>query len=142
MRIFEAGKAAAAAEIELLQQKAMRLGRQAVLLAAAAVLGFFSLITGHALLWAIFLFKFGFGPVGAPAAVFGVDIFLALVFLFFGRRSYLLPAEVEARMNRDRHYNELRQTASIAALATTMTGPVSRFAGRKVWNIVARRRRG
>ncbi|NHO32574.1 hypothetical protein GOB85_08110 [Acetobacter sp. LMG 1636] len=141
MRIFEAGKAAAAAEVELLQQKAMRLGRQAAFLVAAAILGFFSLITGHALLWAIFLFKFGFGPVGAPAAVFGLDIFLALAFVFFGRHSYLLPAEVEARMSRDRHYNELRQAASIAAVATTVTGPVGRFAGRKMWNIVSRRRR-
>ncbi|GEN62634.1 hypothetical protein AOE01nite_08580 [Acetobacter oeni] len=119
----------------------MRIGRQAALLIVGAVLGFFSLITGHALLWAIFLFKFGFGPVGAPAAVFGLDIFLALAFVFMGRRSYLLPAEVEARMNRDRHFNEMRQAASIAAVATTMTGPVGRFAGRKVWNIVARRRR-
>ncbi|OUJ11620.1 hypothetical protein [Acetobacter sp. DsW_063] len=140
MRIFEVGKSAMQAEGQLLQQKAMRLGRQVALLLVGAVLGFFSLITGHALLWAIFLFKFGFGPVGAPAAVFGVDVFLALFFIFLGRRSYLLPAEVEARMKRDRALNELRQTATLTAMGATVTGPVARFAGRSIWGLVSRRR--
>lgn len=139
MRIFDVGRAAMQAEVELLQQKAMRLGRQGALLIVAAVLGFFSIITGHALLWAIFLFKFGFGPVGAPAAVFGLDIFLAFLFAFMGRRSYLLPAEVEARMARDRRMNELRQAATVATVMTAVAGPLGRFAGRKVKGTFFRR---
>ncbi|NHN89299.1 phage holin family protein [Acetobacter conturbans] len=133
MHIFEVGKAAAHAEVQLLQQKAMRVGRQVALLLVAAVLGFFSLITGHALLWAIFRYEFGFGPVVSPALVFFVDIFLALVFAFFGRRSYLYPSEVEAHLNRDRRINELKQTLTIMSVATTFAGPLGRFVGRKVW---------
>ncbi|MBV1837409.1 hypothetical protein [Acetobacter estunensis] len=141
MRIFEVGKTAAHAEVELLQRKAMRLGRQIALLVVAALMGFFSLITGHALLWAIFRYEFGFGPVLAPGAVFGTDIFLALVFLFFGRRSFILPSEIEAHLRRDRAINELKQTLTIFSVASAVTGPLSRFAGRKVWGVMSRRNR-
>ncbi|BCI66032.1 hypothetical protein [Acetobacter aceti] len=132
MHFFDVGKSAAQAEVQLLQQKAMRIGRQVALLLVAALLGFFSLITGHALLWAIFRYEFGFGPVTSPALVFFVDIFLALVFAFFGRRSYLYPAEVEAHLNRDRRLNELRQSLNMLSLATLVAGPLGRFVGSKL----------
>ncbi|MFT8719904.1 phage holin family protein [Acetobacter sp.] len=131
MHIFDVGKAAAHAEVQLLQQRAMRFGRQIALLGVAAVLGFFSLITGHALLWAIFRYEFGFGPVASPALVFFLDFLLALVFAFFGRRSYLYPAEVEAHLNRDRRINELKQSMTLITLATAVAGPLGRFVGNR-----------
>lgn len=131
MHIIDIGKAAAHAEVQLLQQKAMRIGRQVALLVIAAVLGFFALITGHALLWAIFRYEFGLGPVVSPALVFFLDFFFALVFAFFGRRSYVYPAELEAYLARDRRLNELKQTLTIVSVFAAIAGPLGRFVGQK-----------
>ncbi|MCH4022235.1 MAG: hypothetical protein LKH33_09815 [Acetobacter sp.] len=129
MRIFEAGRSTLDSQIEVIKFSSLRVGKQVALLIIAAVFGFFALISGHALLWAIFLFEFHFGPVCSPAAVFGCDVLAALIFILFGRRSYVTPAEMRARVQLDRHLSDLRQTITLSTILATFAGPIGRYVG-------------
>ncbi len=140
MRIFDLGKSALNAQSNLMQQMAIRYGKQAVLLAMAAVFGLFALITGHGLLWVLLVFVGHFGPVGAAFTVFGLDLFLALVCVLFGRRSYLTVQEVEARIARDRNITMMRDSMTMAAVTATVATAMGRGGSRKVWDVVRRKK--
>ncbi|GBQ36812.1 phage holin family protein [Acetobacter fabarum] len=136
MRIFDLGKSALSAQSSLMQQMAIRYGRQAAFLIMAAVFGLFALITGHGLLWILLVFVGHFGPVGASFTVFGLDVLAALVCVLFGRRSYLTTDEVEARIMRDRCMTQMRDSVTMAAVTATVATAVGRGGTRKVWDIV------
>ncbi|WP_395495385.1 phage holin family protein [Acetobacter sp. KSO5] len=140
MRIFELGRSALHAQSHLMQQMAVRLGKQAAFLVAAAVFGFFALISGHGLLWALFLFTFHWGPVTAAFGVFALDVIFALICVLFGRRSYLTTAEVEARIARNRCATQMRESVTLAAVTATVAGSLGRSGTRKVWDAVRRKK--
>ncbi|MBS0961023.1 MULTISPECIES: hypothetical protein [Acetobacter] len=139
MRIFEFGRSALQAQADLMQHMAIRLGRQAAFLVLAALFGFFALISGHGLLWAFFLCVFHWGPFASAGAVFGCDLLVALFFLLLGRRSYLTTAEVNARIARNRAVTQMRDSATMAAVAATVAGSLGRHGTRKVWDVVRRK---
>ncbi|MDG6093651.1 hypothetical protein LOC54_00735 [Acetobacter sp. AN02] len=130
MRIIEAGQSTLGAQGELLKFRAARIGRQVAFLVVAAVFGFFSVITGHFLVWALFRYEFGLGPVAAPLAVFGLDILMVLFFAFLGRRSFIRPGELDAIIRLDRSRAELRQALTFGTLTTLIAGPI----GQALWN--------
>lgn len=140
MRIFELGRSALHAQSHLMQQMAIRLGKQVAFLVAAAVFGFFALISGHGLLWALFLFTFHWGPVTAAFGVFALDVIFALICVLFGRRSYLTTAEVEARIARNRCATQMRESVTLAAVTATVAGSLGRSGTRKVWDVVRRKK--
>ncbi|MFT9063211.1 MAG: phage holin family protein [Acetobacter persici] len=140
MRIFELGRSALHAQSHLMQQMAIRLGKQAAFLVAAVVFGFFALISGHGLLWALFLFTFHWGPVTAAFGVFALDVIFALICVLFGRRSYLTTAEVEARIARNRCATQMRESVTLAAVTATVAGSLGRSGTRKVWDVVRRKK--
>ncbi|KXV64972.1 hypothetical protein AD949_05170 [Acetobacter orleanensis] len=140
MRIFELGRSALHAQSHLMQQMAVRLGKQAAFLVAAAIFGFFALISGHGLLWALFLFTFHWGPVTAAFGVFALDVVFALICVLFGRRSYLTTAEVEARIARNRCATQMKESITMAAVTATVASSLGRSGTRKIWDVVRRRK--
>lgn len=140
MHILDLGKSVLNAQTSLMQQMAIRYGRQLAFLVMAAVFGFFALITGHGLLWILLVFGGHMGPVGASFMVFGLDVVAALVCVLFGRRSYLTTAEVEARIARDRSMTHIRESLTMAAVTATVAGTVGRGGVRKAWDIVRRKK--
>ncbi|MFT8663918.1 phage holin family protein [Acetobacter orientalis] len=140
MRIFELGRSALHAQSHLMQQMAIRLGRQAAFLVVAAVFGFFALVSGHGLLWALFLFAFHWGPVTSAFAVFALDLIVALICVLFGRRSYLTTAEVDARIARNRCMTQMRESVTMAAVTATVATSVGRHGTRKIWDVMRRKK--
>ena len=140
MHIFDLGKSALNAQSSVMQQMAIRYGRQVAFLVMAALFGFFALITGHGLVWILLVFAAHMGPVGASFTVFGLDVLAALICVLFGRRTYLTVAEVDARIARDRYLNQMRDSMTMAAVTATVASAMGRGSAGKVWDIVRRKK--
>ncbi|MFT8676056.1 MAG: phage holin family protein [Acetobacter sp.] len=140
MHIFDLGKSALNAQSSVMQQMAIRYGRQVAFLIMAALFGFFALITGHGLVWILLVFVAHMGPVGASFTVFGLDVLAALICVLFGRRTYLTVAEVDARIARDRYLNQMRDSMTMAAVTATVASAMGRGGAGKAWSILRRKK--
>jgi hypothetical protein len=130
MKVTELGQSVLEAQGKILQRMALRIGRQVAYLVVAAVFGFFAIISGHGLLWALFVDAFHMSHLSAAAIVFGLDLLFAVIFVLLGRRTIPDPVEIDARIRRDRKMAAFKQAVTISAFTSILLGPVGRFTGR------------
>ncbi|GBQ66403.1 hypothetical protein AA103196_1385 [Ameyamaea chiangmaiensis NBRC 103196] len=141
MKIAEHGMAALEAQGTILQRRAVRYGRQVAFLLIAGMFALAAFVAVHGLLWAVFLQAAHMTVIGASASVLGVDVLLLLIFGFLGRRSLPGPVEIEARFIRDRHIEAVKQSLTVASVATVLlAGPMGRGFGGILRALFARRR--
>lgn len=136
MKAVELARVAAAAEAQRIRLQIFRYGRQAAFLAVAGLFGLFALAFVHVFLWMVFAGPFNTGRVWASVIVLGFDVVVAGVLLLLGRGKLPAPAEVEARITRDRSISELKSALAMTAVSGAVAGPAGRFVGRTAWSAV------
>ncbi|WP_122050551.1 phage holin family protein [Asaia bogorensis] len=143
MKVIDVGQEALQAQGEVLQRVAMRIGRRVAYFIVAAIFGLFALVSFHAVLWAFAYSVLHFSAFGAACSVFGLDLLFVVIFALLGTRNVADPVEFEARLRRDRKMIEFRQTLALSTLTGLLLGPVGRFTGKQLFevlrNIFARR---
>ena len=135
MKVVDHGKDAAAAEVQRLQRLGLRFATRLAFLVVAVVFGLFALISAHVTLWVICYGPWHTGKVWASLIVLGVDVLFAAIFVVLGRSRQAGPAEIEARMSRDRNLAAMRSAFALSAVTATVVGPAGRMAGRGVLDL-------
>ena len=132
MRVVDLGRAALHAEVARYKALALRNVRRIVLIAMAGLFGLLALAAAEFALFFVLDLDARITPAWSAVIVGGIDLFVALVLVLAGSAGGPGPAEIEARMTRDRALGELRSAAAFA----TVTGPAGRLAGRGVLGLV------
>lgn len=136
MKVIDVGQEALQAQGEVLQRVAMRIGRRVAYFVIAAIFGLFALVSFHAVLWAFAYSVLHFSAFAAACSVLGLDLLFVIIFGLLGTRNIADPVEYEARLRRDRKFIEFKQTLALSTLLGLLVGPVGRFTGRQLFDIL------
>jgi hypothetical protein len=124
MRAERLARVAAKAEVLRLKRIVRAQIVRAVLAMVAVLFALFGLVAVH--LAAGIAIARSLGGVGASLIVFGADVVIALILVWAASRTPRDRLAYEAKEVRDRALGELRQTATLASIALTLSRMIGR----------------
>lgn len=134
---IEIGQEVLAAQGQILSYSARRYGLRAALVGGALLFMFFAAISLHAVLWALFLTVCGLAPIWASLCVLAFDLVGVLIFALFALNSRRPSmAEEKARIQREHCIQELKQSIAVTALVSLVCGPLGRFVGHRIFDMI------